>query len=236
MSHSPGTAILFSGSVPRYHLNQWCWEQLDLPPGSKKLHQVGLELAHNINQGLAQMTGDWAFLMGDDHVFGVGLLVHMLDRMAEGDLDVLVPLVLRKYPPYANVLYGPPLRMPDGHSELGPVDLLGKTGLVEVHAAGDAGMLIHKRVLERLEKPWFRVGQYKPDHYQEDISFCERVRQVDCRVWCDTTVAMGHIAQVTVWPHVFPNGRRGATLALGSATVITVDPNDLAVGAAVGVI
>ena len=222
--------------MPRYHVNQWCWEQLELPPDSKKLHQVGLELAHNLNQGLAQMTGDWAFLMGDDHTFGSNVVQRLLDTMIKWDLDILVPLVLRKAPPYTNVLYGPPERMKDGHEELFPINLTGVTGLMEVHAAGSAGMLIRRRVLKLLEKPWFRVGQYKPDHYQEDVNFCERAKALGFKIWADTRICLGHIAQVTVYPHVFPDGRRGVTLALGAATVTTLDPKDLAIGAAVGIV
>ena len=215
-----GTAVLRCGTTPRYHLAEGCWDDLEVPSGASKLRQVGLEVAHNLNRAVERMTGDWLATIDDDHAYAPGTLLRLLRQMYERDLDVLVPLIVHKTPPYAPVLSGAEL---NGH------------GLTAVQAAGTGYMLIRRRVFDGMDEPYFRVGQLDGDLYQEDIDFCLRACGRGFRVWCDPSTPIGHITQVTVWPHVFSGGERGVFLALGNDTVLPIRPAELAVGRAVGI-
>src|SRR6187549_2669077 len=97
-SDRPGTVVLRSGGHPRFHSNSWCWHALVSPPGTQRVHKTGLEVARCLNQAIAEMTGDWLFVMDDDHTFDPSILVNLLATMDATGADVVVPLVLQKYP------------------------------------------------------------------------------------------------------------------------------------------
>lgn len=233
MTLPPGTVVGRSGYAPRFHLAEWCWDDLVLPAGTLKFRQAGLEVSRVLNIALERMTGEWFATIDDDHTFAPTLITRLVERMLTNDLDIVVPLVTRKEPPYTTVAYGFPEGT--GARPLPQADLSGPPRLVQVYAAGLACMVVQRRVFEQMDKPYFRVGQHVADQYQEDLDFCGRANAAGFKVWCDTSTCIGHISQVTVWPHLFPDGERGVFLALGQETVLPIRPRELAVGVAVGV-
>jgi len=72
-------------------------------------------------------------------------------------------------------------------------------GLVEIHAAGSAGMLVRERVLAALDDPWFAPGP-GAEGLNEDLEFCRKVRAAGFQIWCDPGALLGHIAIHSVWP------------------------------------
>lgn len=78
--------------------------------------------------------------MDDDHRFDPDILTKLLDH----NLDVVVALTTKKFPPYPPVLY---------QDRNIPVDLTGKSGLIEVESCGKPGMLIRKNVLDVIPDP-----------------------------------------------------------------------------------
>jgi hypothetical protein len=85
-----------------------------------------------------------------------------------------------------------------GHFELAheyPED-----ALVKVAATGAACMLVHREVLEEIRKihgdepkTWFKEVERQGNDYGEDITFCQRVREVGYDVYVHTGIEIGHI-------------------------------------------
>lgn len=161
-----------------------------LPPGSKLIWTRSVDVSGNCNQIIRDMKGEWVWIMGDDHVFPPETLLRLLAH----DVDVVVPHCLKRTPPWPPVVYSH--QDEDGWYVAADLPL---EGLTEVHAAGSAGMLIKKHVLDALEDPWFRPA---PDAagLNEDLYFCQKVREAGFTIYCDPAVAIGHIALHTVWP------------------------------------
>jgi len=61
--------------------------------------------------------------------------------------------------------------------------------------------LIDMRVFERIEKPYFEFITYKKGDFKgmvkigEDGSFCEKVKKVGIDIYCDPTIAIGHLGE-----------------------------------------
>jgi hypothetical protein len=149
-------------------------------------------VAGNCNTIIRNMAGEWVWIIGDDHVFDPDILMRLLSH----EVDVVVPLCFTRRPPYVPVVYS-------GQNEQGHYIVnhdLPEHGLVEIHAAGSAGMLVRKHVLDALEDPWFRPS---PDAQgmNEDLYFCEKVREAGFSIFCDVDTPLGHIAvPVIIWP------------------------------------
>jgi hypothetical protein len=189
----PGTIGVLSGDLTRYTEFSQSMFQLAYPPGSKMAWVKSVDIVGAQNQILGAAEGDWVWIMGDDHVFPPETLVVLLGDMYSKDLDVVVPLCLQRFPPFAPVVY-------KSQNESGSYyvyDDLPEKGLVQVHAAGNAGMLIRKRVLEKLEPPY--VGT-DGKGLNEDLFFCRRIREAGFKIWCDVDVRLGHINSFAIWP------------------------------------
>lgn len=131
----------------------------------------------------------WLFIMGDDHVFDPDIVVRLLAH----DVDIVVPNCLKRPVPWEPVTFH---RNQDGYYYTAD---LPAEGLTEIDAAGSAGMLIRRHVLEALAEPWFEA-QPESGYMNEDVYFCEKAREAGYRIYCDPTVLLGHIAYHTVWP------------------------------------
>lgn len=158
----------------------------NLPPGSGLGWAKGVNIPKACNRLVAQMlegTYEWLWIMGDDHTFDNDIVV----RLIEHDVDVVVPHCLGRYPPWDPVVWN---QDEDG---LYFRPNLPKSGLTEIHAAGSAGMLIRRRVLEAVEAPWF-------EGRNEDIGFCEKAREAGFSIYIDPEIRLGHVTLATVRP------------------------------------
>jgi hypothetical protein len=164
-----------------------------LPPGSGMVWAKGVDVSGNCNQlcrkTLAGNYG-WLWVMGDDHDFPPDTVL----RLLEHDVDVIVPHCLKRYPPWTPVVFSH-----QNDDDAYVVADLPESGLVEIHAAGSAGMLIRREVLEAIGDPWFTPS---PDAagLNEDLHFCQKAREAGFRIWCDPEIPLGHIALHTVAP------------------------------------
>jgi hypothetical protein len=72
-------------------------------------------------------------------------------------------------------------------------------GLVEVKAVGSGVLLIDLDVFKTIERPWFGVKTHESGFtlMGEDSWFCERAREKGFKIWCDTTIKIGHIGLYT---------------------------------------
>lgn len=164
-----------------------------LPPGSGLTWAQSVDVAGNCNmlvRRLLEENYSHLFILGDDHTFEPDIIV----RLLEHDADVIVPHCLKRYPPWMTVVFSH--QNEDGHFVKAT---LPETGPVDIWAAGSAGMLIRRDVLEALDDPWF---QSKPGGggLNEDLFFCEKVRDAGFTIQCDPQVLLGHLSLHTIRP------------------------------------
>ena len=73
----------------------------------------------------------------------------------------------------------------------------------EVEAIGTGCLLVKTDVFKKMEKPWFEyVPTESVDGHMmtEDIVFCKRAKKLDYKIYCDGTIACGHIGSFVVYP------------------------------------
>jgi len=200
--HGPGTVVIACASLARYSEFWMCVEALQVPHGTRVINTRGADFVHGFNEGIRKMSGEWVFILGDDHTFNPNILMKLLDR----EVDLVMPVVPRRDSPFVPVLmHGPLSELMRRYSWLD----LPITGLFQLpvgDSAGQAGAVIRKPVLDMLGDPWFRAGQLVPGRVNEDMDFIKRMHELGVKVWIDCDEVMGHIANVTVTPLRF-NGR-----------------------------
>src|SRR5690606_2064204 len=102
-AHSPGTVVIPAASLARYNEFWMSVESLQVPHGTKLVAARGADIPHQLNEGIRRMTGEWVWILGDDHVFVPDLLLKLLDR----GKDVILPLTPRReHPFYPCMLHG----------------------------------------------------------------------------------------------------------------------------------
>lgn len=165
-----------------------------LPPGSGLVLQCSVDVCGNLNSIMRNYRGEWVWIMGDDHVFGQDILLRLLAH----DVDVVVPHCLKRVPGWEPVVYSH--QDEDGWYHIAE---LPESGLTKVWAAGSAGMLVKREVIEAVGDPWFTPS---PVGLGEDLEFCRKVREAGFDIHCDPTIMLGHTSLHTVWPE-YRNGR-----------------------------
>jgi hypothetical protein len=205
----PGIFGVACAELSRYTEFTISLRSLALPRDSTIAYQSSVYVHENCNRLgevlLADKKADWLCLMGDDHKFEPDFLLRLLKQMYANNLEVIVPLCLRRGFPFESVIFTG--RDPEGGFKR-LVELDGG-GLKEVFAAGTAGMVIRRRVLERLEAPWFRHG----DDIGEDVGFCLAAREAGFSIWADLDVHIGHLTSTCIWPAQH-NGEWGVAFEL----------------------
>ena len=199
--HPPGAVVLITGDTPRFHHLMVSLEALHAPAGSKLFTVQSCNPAYNSNKGVRLMLDNpdlqWLWIMGDDHCFEGDTLLKLLDT----NLDAVVPLTPRRIYPHDSVLW----------KEFNPDEGLNSWYTWEeisefdkpfpVAGAGSAGLLVKRHVFERMQAPWFRVGQFKSDELQEDLYFTWRCNRMGFTVHCDPSVLLGHCSYIAYYPY-----------------------------------
>jgi len=204
-----GTIGVVTQQLARY-TDFWLADKaLMRPANTKFVNRQGMDVTGNYNALVEGTEGDWLFIMGDDHTFAPDLLVNLLAH----EVDVVVPLVLKKDAPFDPVVY----EGEEGVDEatgltINRVARLEPTGLQEIHAAGSAGMLIRRYVLDAIERPVFTTSN---GYQNEDLLFCKKVREAGFKIYCDADQKMGHIGIHTVYP-MWDGTRWASILDLGN--------------------
>lgn len=202
-SNFPGGTIgIIAGDLARFSAFNvsLCGVMAGVPMDSSMRYARSVDVAGNCNSicrgAVEDKRHDWVWILGDDHAFDQATLLWLLaDMYCSGEeIDVLVPHVLKRTPPWPPVVYS----HQDDEGWYVAADLPEK-GLTKIHAAGSAGMLIRRKVLETLSDPWFRPAP-DADGLNEDLYFCQKVREAGFSLWCNPAVTMGHIAVHTVIP------------------------------------
>lgn len=193
--HPPGSIIIAAGEFLRHGAFVNSLLQTKHPAGTSILIKQSVAVVENLNDCIRKMTGDWIWIQADDQSWKPTALISLLDR----GVDVVVPLILKRSPPYHPVAF----KHYDPEQGFFPFALteLPTTGLVELAAAGSGGMLIRKHVLDAVggkAGPWFTYGS--GETLNEDLRFCLRVIEAGFKIHLDVEVQMGHRASYTVEP------------------------------------
>jgi hypothetical protein len=204
---SGGTIGVLSSDLARYADFSVALMHQHTPPETKLIWTKGADVVGNMNRMVAGMEGDWLWILGDDHVFAPGLLLGLLGR----NVDVVVPLCLKRTPPYDPVVYSHQNDLGEYVAYTG----LPEHGLVRVHAAGSAGMLVRRRVLDAIDDPVFESH----GGLNEDFTFCAKIRDAGFQILCDADAWLGHIGLVSIWPN-WQDGEWQIQLDLGNGEMM----------------
>ena len=204
-----GTIGVASATLARYQEFYYDLDRLEVPLGSVFEPERGGNVAENFNRLLRdRFHGEWFWVMGDDHRFRPDTLQRLLAHR----VDVVVPVVCRKAPPFLPVLWKD--FRPHTEATQDEVSLYAWSelallhGLVPVEAVGSAGMLLSRRAIESLADPWFELGLVGGTSLMgEDVWLCVKLIKSGFTVYLDLDTTMGHIDQVTCWPVRGPDGR-----------------------------
>jgi len=196
--HPPGTVGVIIGSLARYRALFTSLDRLRVPKGTTLIYAESADIARNCNSLVDSMTGEWLWIMGDDHRFGPDILMKLLDR----EVDIIVPLVSMRNPPFDPVIYKT-LTMDGTISQLYSWDQLPNSGLIQVEAAGTAGMLVKRHVFAVTTKPWFGFQE----HASEDIVFCWKARAASFKIHADLDQSMTHITPCELEPKKDKSGK-----------------------------
>lgn len=207
---TPGTVGIISGELTRFADFSIAMMHLQKPEGTKMMWAKGLDVAGNCNRLVKALQGDWLWIMGDDHVFDPTLLMQLVAH----ELDVVVPLCLKRHAPYEVVVYRDEYLGEDGLIHYRFAELPEK-GVHEIHAAGSAGMLIRRHVLEAIDGPVFETSKGMQN---EDLLLCAKIRDAGFKIHCDVSARLGHIGTVGVWP-MWQGDGWGTALDLGGGQI-----------------
>lgn len=207
---TPGTIGVCANDTGRFTVFTECLAGVQSPEGSAIVFAYGSDIVNGRNLIVDQMHGDWVWMMDDDHAFAPDLLESLLAH----DVDVVVPVCLMRQQPFY-----PVERIAEGKAlDLTRAPL---SGLLEVHSAGTAGMLIKRSVLDRVkaayEGPVFEHGDVS-----EDYLFCARLRELGIKVHVDLELRLGHATTGIIWPGRQPNGQWCVDFQISDSYLIQV--------------
>lgn len=220
--HPPGAICVASGELSRYPQFTHSLNSLLRPRGTTLELHCGLRPADNFNAGLRRMLANpalqWAWIMGDDHQFEPTTLLRLLER----ELDVVVPLCVRRQPPLIPTLF----KAAESETVLGQLPpyhwhQLPQHGLMEVPRAGSGGMLVRRRVLTAMSDPWFETVQY------EDIRFCDKVRNLGFAIYVDLDVQLDHWTPISLRPLRLASGQWTVGILINQTMHVALPPEYL---------
>jgi hypothetical protein len=193
--HPPGGACVITGDQLRYTQAVKCITALQVPAGSSAPWMSGVLVAHNINLALKAVMDNpklqWAWLMGDDHLFPPDILIKLLDR----DVDCIVPLCLNRAPPMDPTII-------TADKKLKRIEDLPASGLYKLgpgETCGDAGILVRRHVLEATGPNWHELKK-SGSHNAEDREFVQKVKDAGFDVHVDVDHPISHMAAFEIVP------------------------------------
>lgn len=218
--HPPGTIIVGAGEFLRFGSFINSMLQVLHPPRTQILIKQSMAVVDNHNHCLQRMSAEseWVWIQADDQSWDADALIKLLDR----EVDVVVPLILKRNPPYYPVAFKD-FREGEGYLPFALSELPGQ-GLVKVHSAGSGGMLIRRHVLDAIGIPrdapwdkrhWFTYGDGV--HMNEDLVLCRRMTEAGFDIFLDVEVQFGHSGSFVVQP-VYENGRWNIGLNMGQSS------------------
>ena len=178
-----------------------------LPSGKRIDHFIvqGNLLTLQRNESVQRMHGDWLLFIDDDMVWEPDAIGRLLAARDEIDADIMGALTYRRSAPHQPTMFMRETPTSGGYNYLERWD----DDIVEVDATGMAFAVIHKRVFEKMAgtpMPPYDVrlalgpaGFFRWEGVLgEDLRFCQDAKEKGCRIFVDTRIEIGHIAEVEV--------------------------------------
>ena len=107
LAESPCTLVIPTSEIGRFVLFTLALAGTVKPDNSLVSMQCSAAVTENLNSALRQLHPDHqtVWIMGDDHVWDSSVLMDMLAIMDENpEVDILVPLVVKRNPPWHPVI------------------------------------------------------------------------------------------------------------------------------------
>lgn len=218
MIDSPGTIALPTAEIGRFTMFTVSLAGTRQPTDTHLSIMASASVVENLNAVIRNLRDEdeWVWILGDDHVWEHDCLLRLLETMDDHpQIDILVPLVVKRNPPWHLVVFRDAGVYEDGMPRWKPFgwEEIPEAGVFEVDAAGSAGMLVRREVLDTIGDPWFRsTGGVV---LNEDVTFCADARKHGYAVYATADVTMGHLGIFNVRP-LRRNGRWGALTEFSS--------------------
>jgi len=153
--------------------------------------------------------GERLLMVDSDMVFAAG----SLERLASRDVDMVAGLCFTRYIPPLPTVFRDVTRVREDGREFLRIQCQETLGWLELHpealqeracvltpapvdamvradATGGAFLLVHRRVFEGVEEPWFERDALKRG---EDFNFFQKARRAGFELWVDRSVMVGHL-------------------------------------------
>ena len=218
LQDSPGTIALPTSEIGRFTMFTVSIAGTRQPPDTHLSVMASASVVENVNQVIRQLRpkDEWIWILGDDHTWEQDCLMRLLEAMDDHlEADIMVPLVVKRNPPWHLVVFHEAGNFGDGLPRWQPYhwEEIPESGVFEIDAAGSAGMLIRRGVLDAIGDPWFRsTGGVI---LNEDVTFCSDARSLGFRIFATADVTMGHLGIFNVRP-LRREGRWGALTEFSS--------------------
>ena len=199
------------GETARYSVFYDSLIHLQRPPLVDVVMARSANVAENrnlITDRALEVGAEWIFYVDDDQVLPSFTLTNLLKH----DKDVVSGLYVKRQAPYIPHVYNEE----DEKGFCSPKMLTPLSGgLVKVLATGAGCMLVKTKIFEKLEKPYWRLGQIEPEGWGDDLHFCHRVRELGFEIWADLDTRVGHISHGILWPKKEQSGDWSTVLVEG---------------------
>lgn len=170
----------------------WCWGNMIAFNAEQFTQEIKYTRskvsfhAHARNSLAKVAEGEFLLQLDTDIEFEPDILVRMVDRMMRHNIDVLTGVYVTKHPPHHPVLYHH-----DGKKFRNIGDW--SSDIVQVDGAGGGVLCVRNRVFKRIENELGDGPFSIIPPYGEDLSFFERLRELDIKSFCDTRIQVGHL-------------------------------------------
>lgn len=172
--------------------------------------QIGSLIYTSRNQLAAKAIGldaDYVLWLDSDMTFMPDTLQRMHKQMAENGLDILSGLYFRRVAPYTPVLFDKLVCEGEdrGFSEFKKIP----PSLFEVGGMGFGCVLMKTDVFLDVQGKFEHM--FDPiNGFGEDLSFCWRARECGYKIYCDPTIACGHVGHQVITKDTYVNFNRAS--------------------------
>lgn len=166
------------------------FKELQIPNGGSYAFFSGMPFDHARNTAVERTLEngfEWCFFLDDDVIPPADAIIKLVGR---GE-DIISGLYYRRAEPIV------PVMITENGDERVWVTNFKQGDVLDVDMVGSGCLLIHRRVFEKVPKPWF---EWLLDRYDipekrrcsEDFAFCRKTKEHGFKIKVDTGVACRH--------------------------------------------
>lgn len=141
-------------------------------------------------------------MIDSDMVFKPDLLKRMSARMDEG-CEMVCGIFFKRVVPTSPVIYSklqPPTTDQYGNkrANITVYEDYPKDSLFEVEGCGFGAVMMTTKLIKEVWDTYDQPPFAPLDWCGEDMAFCYKARQMGRKIWCDSSIKVGHLAQVEI--------------------------------------